>query len=531
MLKPGGFSLPKNTTRARPKQYQYLEKRIDQAKALMPKVRVPDYFLGKANATLLPFPGDEDKHGKYERRSHSIRGHGSQRSEGRYPRYVIDLSKDEMRMLIEILHIDTTGTMKHDEYIKKAIADLPKRVRRDRLASSNKEICRLHHGVNSDVIRDILDLIKREVEHHPHWFEEFPHLTKPLDQLILTKLRAIKGMWIKRPSKPVDPDLWSYQENCCPACMVARVTGDKNALRNLRVSLLSRTPVRKRHQPRRLMKFVDMGIDQFPEYIDELYGTSSQFAFILKETRKKCIKAWQKDPCNVISVRSHRHGHKHGHLKRSNSKYDPKKDYVQPPPEITSCHPSQKSSTGGPPSWIRRAESIIESPSMHQGSSSRQKSSGSSPRRQASVIHRTNSQLQDCIKGSKAGPSTSQSHGHSTKEPRRKRAPSPPPSTAIGPPDEVDKLIDMYRSMAMNPFKGRTERLVTDHNDHQTCESIEVPVAHRYTASEYTPSVYSVETEWEDDEIVDCDAHEKHMSKCESDAMTIWSTLCGEASK
>jgi hypothetical protein len=83
----------------------------------------------------------------------------------------------------------------------------------------------------------------------------------------------------------------------------------------------------------------------------------------------------------------------------------------------------------------------------------------------------------------------------------------------------------------MNPFKGRTERLVTDHNDHQTCESIEVPVAHRYTASEYTPSVYSVETEWEDDEIVDCDAHEKHMSKCESDAMTIWSTLCGEASK
>jgi hypothetical protein len=101
----------------------------------------------------------------------------------------------------------------------------------------------------------------------------------------------------------------------------------------------------------------------------------------------------------------------------------------------------------------------------------------------------------------------------------------------MGTPDEVDKLIDMYRNMGTNPYKRRAERLATGHNDRRVSNSVEVPVAHQYTASEYTPSVYSEESEWVDDEIVDWEAHERHMSKCESDAMTVWSMVCGEANK
>ncbi|KAJ5998115.1 hypothetical protein N7499_005506 [Penicillium canescens] len=417
--------------------------------------------------------------------------------------------------------VDTRDTTrKHDESTKKKIADLPKRVRRERFASSNKDMCRLHYGVNSDVICDILKLIKREVEYHMRRYDRYPHLLRPLDQLILSKLRGTKGMWTKERSA----GFWPYQENCCHACMVARVTNDKNFLRNIRVSLIARTPTRKCHNPRRLMKFVDYSIGQFPEFVDELFGTSSQFAFILKDTRKKCIKAWYNDPDNK-GRRSGRPRHGSGHPRRSDSKYDLRKGYVQAPPEIASRHPSQQYDSGGPSS-IRRAETNIGAHSMHQGSSTRPKNSSSSRRRQDSVVHRDTSRSRHGT-SSEAGPSSSRSHGHSTTELRRKRVPSPPPSSAIGPRDEVDKLIDMYRNMGTNPYKRREERLATGHNDRQVSNSVEVPVAHQYTASEYTPSVYSEESEWVDEEIVDWEAHERHMSKYESDAMTVWSMVCG----
>ncbi|OGE52537.1 hypothetical protein PENARI_c010G10985 [Penicillium arizonense] len=482
----------------------------------MPKFRVPDYFKGRADATLPPNPNDEDRHGKDGHRRHSVSGYGPRPSGGRHPRYVIDLTKEELRKLINVLHTDTTRTTKHDESTKKKIADLPKRVRRERFASSNKDMCRLHYGVNSDVICNILELIKREVEFHMLRYDRYPHLLRPLDQLILSKLRGTKGMWTKERSA----GFWPYQENCCHACMVGRVTNNKAALRSIRVSQLART--RKRHHSR-LNFFVDLCIDQFPE-CDELYRTSSQFAFILNDTRKKCIKAWYNDANNKRS----RHGS--GHPRRSDSKYDPRKDYVQTPPEIALRHPSQQYDSGGPSS-IRRAETNIGAHSMHQGSSTRPKNSSSSRRRQDSVIHRDISRSRHGTKSSEAGPSSSRSHGHSTTELRRKRVPSPPPSSAMGPPDEVDKLIDMYRNMGTNPYKRRAERLATGHNDRQVSNSVEVPVAHQYTASEYTPSVYSEESEWVDDEIVDWEAHERHMSKCESDAMTVWSMVCGEANK
>lgn len=492
----------------------------------MPKFRVPDYFKGRADATLPPHPNDGDRHGKNGHGRHSVSGHGPRPSEDRHPRYVIDLTKDELKKLINILHTDTTRTTEHDESTKKKIADLPKRVRRERFASSNKDMCRLHYGVNSDVICDILELIKREVEYHIQKYDRYPHLLRPLDQLILSKLGGTKGMWTKERRST---GFWHFQENCCHACMVARVARDKNALRNLRVSLLARTRTRKNHHRRRLMNFVDLCMDQFPEYVDELYGTSSQFAFILKDTRKKCIKAWYNDPDNK-GRRSGRPRHGRGQPRRSDSKYDPRKNHVQTPPEIASRHPSQRYDSGGPSS-IRRAEKDNGAHSMHQGSSTRPKDSSSSRRRQDSVVHQDTSRSRHGMKSSEAGPSSSRSHGHSTTELRRKRVPSPPPSSAIGPPDEVDKLIDMYRNMGTNPYKRRAERLATDHNDRQVSNSVEVPVAHQYTASEYTPSVYSEESEWVDDEIVDWEAHEKHMSKCESDAMTVWSMVCGEANK
>ncbi|KAJ5746880.1 uncharacterized protein N7511_008576 [Penicillium nucicola] len=425
--------------------------------------------------------------------------------------------------------------MKYDESIKKQIVELPKRMRRERLGSSNQHMCNLHYGVNADVVCDVMELIIREVEYHTRWFKMFPHLTKPLDQLILSKMGAISGMWMKRPNMPINPDLWPYQENKCYACMVARVASDQNALRNLRVSLLSRTPTRKHHQPCRLMKFVDMSIDQFPKHIDELYGTSSQFAYILKDTRKKCIKAWYNDPANK-GKRNRRHRHGCGHTKRPGSKYDPRKNRAQAPPEIVSRHLSQQSESGGPPSWILRAASVHAKHSMHRESLIRVNDTGSPRRRQDSFVPRQDSRSHHGTKSTEVDHNSSRSQGHSIKgrthskrEHRRNREPSPPPSSAIGPPDEVDKLIDMYRNMAMNPYERRAEPMETKRDDPQAFSSVEVPLTHRYTASEYTPSLYSVESEWIDEEAVDWNAHERHMSKAQSEAMTVWSMIYDEA--
>ncbi|KOS39070.1 hypothetical protein ACN38_g10105 [Penicillium nordicum] len=186
-----------------------------------------------------------------------------------------------------------------DEVVKRMIHELPKNMRRDRWSRTNKDLCDAHQGLDAYLMDDVFTLIQREVGHHLRKFDAYPDLLKPLDILILQKLQAIQGMWEKPdPKDPVGSEAWHYETSNCQACMVARVASDKHALRNLRIVLLSRTQTRLNHVPRRLMKFVDTCIDLFPDDVDELYGTSSQFAFILKDTRKACSKAWLKDPAH-----------------------------------------------------------------------------------------------------------------------------------------------------------------------------------------------------------------------------------------
>ncbi|KAK4868445.1 hypothetical protein LT330_007167 [Penicillium expansum] len=228
-------------------------------------------------------------------------------------------------------------------------------MRRDRWSRTNKDLCNAHQGLNADLIADVFNLIQREVGHHLRKFDAYPDLLKPLDILILHKLQAIQGMWEKpAPNDQAIAETWHYEISCCQGCMVARVVSDKHALRNLRIALLSRTQTRLNHVPRRLMKFVDTCIDLFPDDVDELYGTSSQFAFILKDTRKLCNKAWSQDPAHADSSPPQRRHTDHdksdenkkkGKSARSHklaSEYNPRKKYPQPPPPITLSHPAER---------------------------------------------------------------------------------------------------------------------------------------------------------------------------------------------
>lgn len=265
---------------------------------------------------------------------------------GHGPRFVTDLTKEEPRKLTAIIHIDTTRSDKTKEIVEHLIHGLPKHMRRDRWSRTNKALCDAHQGLNAELIHDLFELVQREVGCHLVKYDTYPELLKPLDKLILKRLRAIRGMWEEPdPNRQTAPHIWQHEASGCQGCMLARVANDRDALRNLRTALLARTQTRANHAPRRLMKFVDGCIDQFPKHLDEMYNTSSQFAYILKAARKACAKAWYRDPVHGASrrrYRRHRHKNKQTH---KDDKPEPgensKKSQVQAPPVILTPHPAE----------------------------------------------------------------------------------------------------------------------------------------------------------------------------------------------
>lgn len=217
-----------------------------------------------------------------------------------HPGSVDMLDRSELRKLTQVLHLDNTGVMQ-TEYIPRIenlIQNLPKRLRRSRpLSLSFKnlpaDLCELHSRLNADVISNIFNFVQMEVTQHFHLFEQWPELCHPVEAEVLRRLRAIKGMWTKPGSTPEPiPNGWPYQVNGCRACMLARVASDMDALRNLRVVILSRTRTRKNHRPRTLMGFVDECINQSrEEEAEQIYNISNQLAFGMKAARKACTRA------------------------------------------------------------------------------------------------------------------------------------------------------------------------------------------------------------------------------------------------
>ncbi|QQK48433.1 hypothetical protein Pdw03_6068 [Penicillium digitatum] len=336
-----------------------------------------------------------------------------------------------------------------DEVVKRLIHELPKNMRRDRWSRTNKDLCNDHQGLNADLIADVFNLIQREVGHHLRKFEAYPDLLKPLDILILHKLQAIQGMWEKPdPKDQVIAERWHYEISCCQGCMVARVASDKHALRNLRIALLSRTQTRLNHVPRRLMKFVDTCIDLFPDDVDELYGTSSQFAFILKDTRKVCSKAWSQDPAHTDSSPPHRRHINHdksdgnkktgksARSKKPVSEYNPRKKYTQPPPPITLSHPAERK--------YRPRSSPSRKPSRSSYHMERDRRSDPNPDRVTRLIDFAD----DNYQGLRI--SMERQSANTVYEPPGNPLAPATASTVLRIIEAIDELLEMYKSVGRN---------------------------------------------------------------------------------
>jgi hypothetical protein len=447
-------------------------------------------------------------------------------------RFVTDLRRDQVKRLTEILHIDNTRAKHMDEVVKRMIHELPKNMRRDRWSRTNKDLCDTHQGLNADLMADVFNLVQKEVGHHLRKFDAYPDLLKPLDILIVQKLQAIQGMWTKPDPKDPVSEAWHYETSCCQACMVARVASDKNALRNLRIALLSRTQTRLNHAPRRLMKFVDSCIDLFPNHVDELYGTSSQFAFILKDTRKACSKAWYQDPAHADSTPAQREHTDHdkndkrgksGKSARSHGpagEYNPREKYPQPPPPIVVSHPTERYAPESSSSSQctdtdtegRRIYRPTSSPSRKASTSSYHMKRDRLPDPNPDRVTRLMDFADDNYQGLRIGP-------------ERRRAstvygpPDGPPGTPPSPStasnfletiDEIDELLEMYKGMGTNPY-SRSE------------EDFSIQGSSRLPSECRSPSICSTDSDWSDED------EDPRKPESSSAARTTWNLVCEQS--
>lgn len=450
-------------------------------------------------------------------------------------RFVTDLRRDELKKLTEILHIDNKMARHTDEIVKRMIHKLPKNMRRDRWSRTNKDLCDAHQGLNAYLMDDVFTLIQREVGHHLRKFDAYLDLLKPLDILILQKLQAIQGMWEKPdPNDPVASEAWHYEISCCQGCMVARVASDKHALRNIRIALLSRTQTRLNHVPRRLMKFVDTCIDLFPDDVDELYGTSSQFAFILKDTRKACSKAWGKDPAHVDSRPPQQRHTDHDKIRKTDkrdkneksgksarskkpaSEYNPRKKYPQPPPPITLSHPAERyvpnSSSSSQCTDTNnegdRKYHLTSSPSRKASRSSyhikRDRGSDPNPDRTTRFMDFADDNHQGL------GISMEARSASTDYRPPEKPPSSGTASTFSGTMEEIDELLEMYKGMGTDPGSRST-----DYCPMQGSSS--VPLRCR------SPSICSTDSEWSDED------GDWGKPESGSAARTTWNLVCEQS--
>ncbi|RJE17706.1 hypothetical protein PHISCL_09958, partial [Aspergillus sclerotialis] len=218
-----------------------------------------------------------------------------------YPLVTNDLSTSEMKQLTSVLHIYLTTCGK--ETVKKLteqISKLPQRLRRSlaykfvpNSIAPAAPICSLHKGINPYVIGHIFELVVNEVTVHFKCMDKFPQLIPPEQTQIMVNLKAIQGMWIEpSPNRPRQAGYWQFQVNRCHACMLSRIAVDRNILCDLRMTILSRTRTKRKHQAPRLLAFVNECIAHHEAYVIDLCYYSGQRAYALKAARKAAVKAY-----------------------------------------------------------------------------------------------------------------------------------------------------------------------------------------------------------------------------------------------
>lgn len=215
-----------------------------------------------------------------------------------------DLTREDIKLLTQILH-----RYREDEQSAKRtqtlIAGVPPQLRRSGFLNliSNRTsrlpaiapACSFHKPLNAHVIRSIFNLVALEVG------VRINHLVARSDKfsfaqrVVLNSLRELHSMWL-------EPDVysgtflqeplaeWSYQENKCEACILARIGENTDILTALRTVILSRTQTRKRRRQPRLTRWVEEWIDRHADLRLTLFQKSNEDGQEMKRAWKAAYK-------------------------------------------------------------------------------------------------------------------------------------------------------------------------------------------------------------------------------------------------
>jgi hypothetical protein len=249
--------------------------------------------------------------------------------------------------------------------------------------------------------------------------------------------------------------------------------------------------------------------------VDELYGTSSQFAFILKDTRKACSKAWFKDPAHADlrplqrrhtdddKIRKTNKGDKNkksGKDARSQkpaSEYNPRKKYPQPPPPITLSHPAER--------YVSKSSSSSQCTDTNNEGHRIYHPTSSPSRKDSRSYHIKRDRRSD------PNPDRITRFVDFADDNRPPEAPlSHPASTFSGTMEEIDELLEMYKGTGTDPDSRSTDYCPMQ-------GSSNVPLRCR------SPSIRSTDSEWSDED--------KDWGKPESGsaARTTWNLVCEQS--
>ncbi|KAJ4987125.1 hypothetical protein SVAN01_07413 [Stagonosporopsis vannaccii] len=175
------------------------------------------------------------------------------------------LHGSDIKRIVLILRNDIHNPMDSRDYqyenaTQCAIKRLPRRLR-STLLSSHGLLCRSHKGLDVHLIEDIWAWIKFELEIAVGRFVYPIIMTDVLSEADESRVRQLEpvvemflpGWTLARSAPPGKQPIntgtkWAYQENNCPACMLARIGSDKAALYALFAGMYGHLRPRSRGQ-------------------------------------------------------------------------------------------------------------------------------------------------------------------------------------------------------------------------------------------------------------------------------------------
>lgn len=153
----------------------------------------------------------------------------------------------DMKELVRILRNDPyssiePGLSEYDKATEAIIKKLPRRLRSYPLSSHGK-LCRTHKGLNTHLIEDIWAWIKFELEVAIGRFL-YPVIVSDVmseeDEIRVRQLEPVVEIFnphwtLDESAPPGNPPIdagkkWAFQQNGCPACILARIGSDEDAL-------------------------------------------------------------------------------------------------------------------------------------------------------------------------------------------------------------------------------------------------------------------------------------------------------------